>query len=199
MKKIFLAALVMIMVILLPVFAQQGEDPESRTDYSDETTILIDDTETADEAEPAGGSIFSTWDIIKILLILGAVILIIYILFYALKKAGGPKYQNDLFIKLLGSQSLTQNGSVHLIEVAGKYYVVGCGDGAVSHIADVDDKESIDEIILKKPPEREGGGPFRDVFNSRFKRKTDKERDISGKIENNNKFMRNNIERLKKM
>jgi flagellar biosynthetic protein FliO len=199
MKKIILTALFILTAILLPVYSRQGEDPESGIDYTDETTILMEDTEAAGDAVSGGGSIFSTWDIIKILLILGAVILIIYILFYVLKKTGGPKYQNDRFIKLLGSQSLTQNGSVHLIEVAGKYYLVGCGDGAVSHIADVDDKETVDEIILKKPPEREGGGTFSDVFNSIFKRKTDVRQDLTGKIESNNKFMRNNIERLKKM
>ena len=198
MKKILTAFL--LLIFIAGIVSAQDNDETPAPDPTDETSIILDDTANAEnEALEQPDSFFTTWDFIKVILILVAVIVVIYAIFYGLKKAGGSKFQNDELIKLLGSQSLTQNGSVHLIEVGAKYYLVGCGDSSVNLIADVDDKESVDEILLKKPAGVEKTGNFMDLFNQKLGLKNRKSTNLKEKIQNNNKFMHDQAERLKKM
>ncbi len=199
MKKTILA--VLLLLSAFAAFAQETEAAVTAEPITDETSIILDDGNgTEPQADAAGdGRFFTTWDFIKVILILVAVVLVIYAIFYGLKKAGGMKYQSDELIRLLGSQSLTQNGSVHLIEVGARYYLVGCGDGAVSHIADIDDKETIDEIILKAPKIPDGKKSFSDFFNFKIGGKSSPAENLKERIRNNNKFMHDQAERLKKM
>ena len=160
-------------------------------------SIILDEPQ---QSEPAGsGSLFSTWDIVRVVLILAAVICVIYAIFYALKKAGGGKFREDGIIRLIGSRSLGQNCAVHIIEAGAKYYLIGTSDGSVTHLADIDDKESVDEIVLKHPDERSGGKSFSDFFGSMFSRGPGKTPDVGRKLADNNKFMKDQVERLKKM
>ena len=198
MKKLLSAAL--LIIFITGALSAQENSEATETDFTDETSIILDDTadEVTGEAE-GSESFFSTWDFIKVILILVAVIAVIYAIFYGLKKAGGSRFQNDEIIKLLGSQSLTQSGSVHLIEVGTKYYLVGCGESSVNLIADIDDKETIDEIIIKKPAGEEKAGSFMELFNSKLGFKNRNSSNLKDKIQNNNKFMHDQAERLKKM
>ena len=199
MKKTILLT-VIFFAVSISVFGQEAGDVPNAPDFTDETQIILDDTAApADTVQAGDTSFFTTWDFIKVILILVAVILIVYAVFYALKKAGGNKFQSDELIRLLGSQSLTQNGSVHLIEVGAKYYLVGCGESSVSHIADIDDKETIDEIMLKNPPPVEGHKSFSDFLNLKFGKNSKSSPDLQDKLNNNNKFMHDQAERLKKM
>lgn len=193
-KKILPAVLLLVVAAGFCVYGQAA-------DFTDETEIILTEQPAGGAAEDgeAPAAFFTTWDFIKVLLILAAVILIVYAVFYALKKAGGARFESDDMIRLIGSQSLTQNGSVHLIEVGTRYYLVGCSEGSVSHIADIDDKETIDEIMVKRPHEQEGRRSFSDFFNLKFGRGGDSESNIEKKLRNNNKFMRDQAERLKKM
>ena len=198
MNKLILVTLVLFVSAFFCVYGQDAAAAAGEPDFTDETTILLD---TPADAEPqaAGGSFFSIWDIVKVILILVAVILVIYAVFYGLKKVGGGKYQDDGLIRLLGSRSLSQNGAVHLIEVGSKYYLIGSADGSVTHLADVDDKESVDGIMLKSQEPGTAGKTFGDFFNSVFGRGEQKKADLTGKIANNNKIVKDQIERLKKM
>lgn len=198
MKKTILIALVLLVSAFFSVYGQDTAEAAAEPDFTDETTILLDTP--AGTEEPAGdGSFFSVWDIVKVILILIAVIMVIYAIFYALKRAGGGKFTDDDLIRLIGSRSLNQNGAVHLIEVGAKYYLIGCADGSVTHIADIDDKESVDAIMLKRPDTAQSGKSFGEFFGSMFSRKEESSGNLTGKIENNNKIVKDQIERLKKM
>lgn len=197
MNKIIILMAVIIFTAFT-VYAQEAESTPTAEEF-DETAIILDDTNPAAAPEVGGGRFFTTWDFIKVILILVAVILVVYAVFYALRKAGGSKYQSDEMIRLLGSRSLTQNGSVHLIEVGAKYYLLGCGEGSVTHLADIDDKETVDELMLKKPPESRGKKSFTDFFNFKIGKNNAELNDLPEKIRNNNKFMHDQAERLKKM
>ena len=198
MKKI-ITVLAVFLLAAAAVYAQTDE--AAAQDFSDETKIILEETAdaAAGEAPVEDGRFFTTWDFIRVILILLAVIAVIYAVFYFLKKAGGGKFQDDELIRLLSSRSLTQNASVHLIEVGSKYYLVGCGDGSVSHIADIDDKETVDDLMIKNPPAAAGGRTFADLFNFKLGGKTPQKQGAEAKIRNNNKFMRDQAERLKKM
>lgn len=199
MKKILIIAAAVFLLAAAVVSAQDAE-ADTAEEIFDEATLLIDQEPAAVQpADDGQNRFFTTWDFIKVILILIAIILVVYGVFFALKKAGGSKYQSDDLIRLLGSQSLTQNGSVHLIEVGSKYYLVGCAEGSVNHIADIDDKETVDEIILKNPPKSENKKTFADFFNFRIGRNEPSEKDLKGKIHNNSKFVQDQAERLKKL
>ncbi|MDC7125697.1 MAG: flagellar biosynthetic protein FliO [Spirochaetales bacterium] len=200
MKKQFFIIL-LLFILVLPLAAQDSSEASNEKKF-DESTILINSTtQDADAGSEKNneGNFLTVWDFVKVIILLVAVILVVYGFFHFLKKAGGNKFQNNNLIKLVSSQSLTQNGSVHLIELGAKYYLVGCAEGGVSLIADIDDKESIDEIIINNPVSSEERKSFLDFFKTNAGLKNKKEADISEKIKNNNKIMRDSVERLKKM
>ena len=95
----------------------------------------------------------STWDFLRMLLILAGVVGAIYALFWLLRRGSGKRIpQNDL-IRVLGSRSLAGNRSLHLVEVGTSVYLVGSSDGGVELISEITDKESLDSVRLKAAEE----------------------------------------------
>jgi flagellar protein FliO/FliZ len=112
---------------------------------------------TADEAAPARVSLVSTWDFVRMLLVLAAVIAFIYIVFVLLRRGTRrATAQNDL-IRVLGSKSLAGNRSLHLVRVARSLYLVGSAEASVALVSEIRDKESVDEILLEAEKQRAPG------------------------------------------
>jgi flagellar biogenesis protein FliO len=104
--------------------------------------------------QPAPSGV-STWDFVRMLIILAAVVLVIYLLFWLLRRGAGKKIQENDLIRVLGSRGLAGNRALHLVEVGTSVYLVGASDGGVQLIAEVTDKESLDSVRLKaaeQPP-----------------------------------------------
>ena len=105
----------------------------------------------APAAAAAGGrgSLLSTWDFVRMVLVLAAVVAAIYlILLFIRRSTAGRVRENDL-ITLLGSRALGGGRNLHLVQVGTGYYVVGAADEAVSLIAQITDPESIDTLKLE--------------------------------------------------
>src|SRR5208283_807846 len=94
---------------------------------------------------PAATPGVSTWDFVRMLLILACVIGVIYVLFWLLRKgtARGRIQESDL-IRVLGSRGLSGNRALHLVEVGSNIYLVGSSDGGVELVAEITEKESLD-------------------------------------------------------
>jgi len=135
--------LVFILVGPTVLFAQSDALPENEED------IIIQDQETGIPQRTGGLSGFGAWDIIRMVIILGCVIAAIYGIFYIIKKAGGPRFQNNDLIQIHASQALSSNTSVHLVEVGRELFLVGSAENSVQLISPLQDKESADEIRLK--------------------------------------------------
>jgi flagellar biosynthetic protein FliO len=108
---------------------------------------------TAGTAGTGGG--VTTWDFVRMVIILAAIIGVIYLLFWVLRKGAGKKIQENDLIRVLGSKSLGTNRSLHLVEVGTSVYLVGATDGGVGLIAEVTEKESLDSVRLQaaeQPP-----------------------------------------------
>jgi flagellar biogenesis protein FliO len=106
-------------------------------------------------AAPQASPGVSTWDFVRMLIILAAVVLVIYLLFWLLRRGAGKKIQENDLIRILGSRGLAGNRALHLVEVGTSVYLVGASDGGVQLIAEVTDKESLDSVRLKaaeQPP-----------------------------------------------
>ena len=132
-----------------------------------ESQILLPDAVPATGAPGAGTSAapgsrpvasgVSTWDFVRMLIILAAVVLVIYLLFWVLRRGAGRKIQENDLIHVLGSRGLAGNRALHLVEVGTSVYLVGASDGGVQLIAEVTDKESLDSLRLKAAEQPAGG------------------------------------------
>jgi flagellar biogenesis protein FliO len=91
----------------------------------------------------------STWDFVRMILILACVIGVIYLLFWLLRKGTGKRVQENDLIKVLGSRGLSGNRALHLVEVGSSIYLVGSSEGGVGLIAEITEKESLDAVRLK--------------------------------------------------
>lgn len=144
MKKRIYTGIILVILIVWPVslYAQEGGLPENEED------IIIQDegTDIPDRTGSLAG--FGAWDIIRMVLILGCVIAAIYGVFYVIKKAGGPRFQNNDLIKIHASQALSSNNSLHLIEVGKELFIVGSAENSVQLIAALKEKDTTDEVRL---------------------------------------------------
>ena len=99
----------------------------------------------------------STWDFVRMLIILAAVVGAIYLLFWILRRSSGRKITENDLIRVLGSRGLAGNRSLHLVEVGSSIFLVGASDGGVELISEIKDKESLDAVRLKAAEESPAG------------------------------------------
>ena len=120
-------------------------------------------------AEQATGGV-STWDFVRMLLILAAVVGVIYFLFWLLRRGAGKKVQENDLIRVLGSRSLAGSRALHLVEVGSSVYLVGASDGGVELIAEITDKDSLDSVRLKAAEQPAASRrPFQQILSEIFK------------------------------
>ena len=139
------------------------------------------------------------WDYIQMVLVLALVIAGIYLLFYFLKKAGGPKYQENALIGVLSTKVLQPNRALHLVDVGGQLYLVGTSENSVNLVSEIQDKEAVDEIRLRAAqggprPERKS---FLDIFAGTFRKGGGF--GFGGSVMDSMGFIKQQRERLKKM
>ena len=74
-------------------------------------------------------------------LVLGAVIGVIYVIFYFLKRRGAPKMQDNELFSIISTQAITNNRTLHLVQVGNQYFLVGSSEQSVNLISEIEDKE----------------------------------------------------------
>ncbi len=138
--------LVLLCIFLTPIAAQESNESAETTTESE----LVFGQEAAPEApEERPLNSFGMWDLIRMVLILAIVVVLIYAVFYLLKRSSKGRMQASEIIKVLGSRSISGNKSLHLIEIGRQIFLVGSGDNGINLVSEISDKESIDEIRLK--------------------------------------------------
>jgi len=104
------------------------------------------------------------------ILVLAVVAVVIYFFVYLLRRFGKPQAEQNPHLKILSSAHLGNGRYIHAVSVGKNAYLIGSGEGGVSHIADITDQEAVDLMILdasKKTSEE--APPFFD-FQSLLKR-----------------------------
>ena len=91
----------------------------------------------------------STWDFVRMFLVLALVVAVIYGVFWLLRRTSRRTVQENELIRVLGSRSLSGGRALHLVEVASSVFLVGSADGGVDLIAEITDKESLDAVRLQ--------------------------------------------------
>jgi flagellar protein FliO/FliZ len=134
-------------------------------------------------------------------LILGAVLGVVYLVFFLLKRAGGRSMQSTDLIRVLGAQSLPGNRAVYLVSVGKQVFLVGGADQAVTLISEIDDKETVDEILLNAQSQEEARPrSFGDVVSGLFGNRASGSTGNGGRdIDEPLGFLRSQRERLKKL
>ena len=209
-KKIFGLLLVLLLGSLFFVSAQDTGSATAETSATSnvnsssgnntavsEESLLISDPLNLDGTDvTAPLNTFSVWDFVRMLLVLAGVLLLIYFLFFLLKRAGKPKIVSDSTINVISSQNLESGRSLHLVEIGPQVFLIGSGEGSVRLITEIDNKETLDTIKLEKSRNMPESKTFADLFKGLFK----KENTVLTEIKTEQKgFMRKQRDRLKNM
>ena len=177
------------------VFAQEDTPV---TDYKDESTILIGE-EPAEDIQPVPGATLSIWDIVRMVLILGAVLGAIYLLFRILKRFGGPRFENPELISLHATLRIGGSRGLHLVEVGREFFLIGSAENSVNLVSKIDDKDSIDQLRFTLSTEKpEPPKNFSDLLFRLFQKKDQADR-LGRSLGQNKEFMKAQRDRLKSL
>ncbi len=178
------ACLVLAALTALPAFSQAASQKNGQPGAAsaaqpvNESEMLIADAPGGGEA--AGGetaapgaraaSAVSTWDFVRMLLVLALVVAAIYVLLWLLRRRTGRRVQENDLIRVLGSRTLAGTRSLHLVEVGTRVYLVGSADGGVDLISEITDPESRDSLRLTAAEETPSGRrTFQSVLSEIFR------------------------------
>ncbi len=186
-RFLYLTIIILALTInIATVYSQEieNEDPEEN--------FILPETIEEINAEAADVTI---WDFIRMILILGCVIAVIYFFFYLLKKGAQKKNVDNDIIKMLDYKQLSNNKGLHLVEIGSDLLLIGSSDTNVCLVQKIEEKESIDKIKLelsqRTEPEKKN---FSDVLAKLFNQKK-KEDNVNDAID----FMKKQKERIKKL
>ena len=157
----------------------------------EELIVFGEAGETSDDTQK---SLISTWDFVRMILVLAAVIGAIYLLFFFLKRGARRKQPDNELIRLIDYQSLNGNRALHLVMVGENIYLVGSSENGVHLVSRIDDKESVDTIRLELAQTGDKVKTnFSDFFSGMFK--SEKNPSLNDTLS----FMKKQKERLEEM
>ena len=179
-----------VLLVAVAAPAQIADDATRPAQAGDESTsevprvppLLPDLTPIPDPDAPRGsestalggdgavGPAVSTFDFVRMAVVLAAVVGAIYLVFFLIRRATAARVNENDMIRLLGSKTLGGNRNLHLVKVGASVYLLGAADAAVNLIAEVKDKESLDSIQLEDATAVATGGrrSFTDVLGELF-------------------------------
>ncbi|TVQ23295.1 MAG: hypothetical protein EA382_10255 [Spirochaetaceae bacterium] len=127
-------------------FESTDATPGSRRGV-DETTLLIGESPQAGQTQQSL-SPFGIWDLVRMVVVLGVVVAIIYLVFHFLKRAGRTSTDGNGTIRVLSTESLPGNRQVYLVKVGSQVFLLGGGGDSVTLLSEITDQESVDALIL---------------------------------------------------
>lgn len=141
--------IVVCLLLLAPLAALQAQEKAGQPAAQGEEALVIPGGEAPREAPAPSGPLVSSWDFVRMLLILAAVVGVIYLLFFLLKRGFRRQLpQNDL-IRVLGSRTLSGNRALHLVELGRSVFLVGAAESGISLISEIKDQETLDRIRIE--------------------------------------------------
>ncbi|MGL4523930.1 MAG: FliO/MopB family protein [Spirochaetia bacterium] len=122
------------------------EQPLDETQFllgTDPATVMQDPL-----APPRQSALVSFGAGVRAFFVLALVLALAYFFLRFLRKLSGQEIQQSSVIKVMASQTLKGQASVHIIEVADSLYLLGVGD-SVNLISEITDKDAIDQLKLE--------------------------------------------------
>jgi len=90
----------------------------------------------------------SAFAIFRMVLVLALVAGVIYVVVFFIRRLGKPQVEQNPHLKILASTHLGNGRYVHVISVGKEAWLIGSGEGGVTHIAGISDKEAVDAMAL---------------------------------------------------
>jgi len=187
------------------LFAQQtntvdkGKNSDLNQIKKTEESLVIPESNSPTKESAKKGEnrvqLVSTWDFVKMFIVLLGVVGFIYLIFFLLKRSTKRRFiENDL-IEIVSSKDLSGGKALHILKVGGMFLLVGVSDSGINLITRIDDKETIDDLNLRisefESNERVSfQSAFSDIFKLGRKRDT-----VSESLD----FMKQQRERLNKL
>jgi flagellar protein FliO/FliZ len=165
-NKIFFAALLIGAGLLsgnLHILPAQERDVSGLADPAEavpvadpnpESLIVFDAAEEG--AEPAAPGTLSGFAALRMVLVLVLTAAAIYGAVFFFKRLAKPRSQENPYLKVLARAPVGGGGAVAVVAVGTRAWLVGAGDGGVSLIAELEDRETVDAMLLDNSRNRGG-------------------------------------------
>jgi flagellar protein FliO/FliZ len=198
-KYILLCLFVLLLVPLSTLQAQDQADNPSTGRPAEESLLILDtgeQTEAGETGEVQAGPLVSSWDFLRMVLILAAVVGVIYLIFWILKRGVRRQLPQTDLIRLLGTRNLSGNRALHLVEMGKQVFLVGSAEGSISLISEIRDRETLDSITLEHSQmQNRASQGFAQFFQSILRSGKQKESSVGATID----FMKQQRQRLEKL
>ena len=142
-------------LVQLSVFSQevpvQAESSVQEEQINTDPLRAAEQSLTFGESSASGAAIGtgpSIWSVIRMVLVLALAAIAIYGAVFFIKRLTKQTAASDPFLKILASSHLGSNRYVHVVHVGNKAWLIGSGEGGVNLIGEVDDKETVDAMLL---------------------------------------------------
>jgi flagellar biogenesis protein FliO len=160
-----------VLLFVALTFSLYSQETEEK-DFSvvDESTLTFDQSpeQTGDEeviSQSIDGAGITAADYFRIVFFLIIVIVIIWLFIKLLRRYSGNVFGDQEIINLMGSQALTTETSLHVVEVENSYFLLGASQNNLSLITEIKDQETIDSLKLKQSQNHDRKGrTFREMF-----------------------------------
>jgi flagellar protein FliO/FliZ len=117
---------------------------------------------TASIVTVAGPSI---WDVVRMVLVLALAAVAIYGIVFFLRRSSKQMPGNDPYLKILANAHLGHSRYVHIVSVGNKAWLLGASEGGVNLIGEIDDKDTLDEMLhVYSSKTTEASGRFPDFL-----------------------------------
>jgi flagellar biogenesis protein FliO len=130
--------------LLGSVIYGQSLQPSKVSDLDESSLVITDDLDVAPKgvAKPVSSNYgFKAFFGLVIILAMAYGILVFF------RRLSGQNPQSSSIIKVIATQTLYNQTTLHIVEIAGEYYILGCGRD-IQLIDKVTSKQVIDEILF---------------------------------------------------
>ncbi len=158
------------LVVFLLFASLAGAFAQEATPVGEESLVIPGGDSPEAPASPApSGPLVSSWDFVRMLLILAAVVGVIYLLFYLLKRGFRRQLPQNELIRVLGSRSLSGNRALHLVAMGRSVFLVGAAESGISLISEIKDQETLDRIRIESSQTVKAPQGFAQFFQNMWK------------------------------
>ncbi len=174
-KKTFFYFTLFMIIFGAPLAAQDTGAAAGNTvqKTTDETKLSVETTTPAANGQvpPLNQNLsaFSVWDVVRMVLVLGGVLGVIYLLFYLLKRMGRQVKDAGDTIQIIATKNISSNSTLHLVKIGGQIFFVGAGDGSVRLLSEITDSETLDQLKLEQSALHASNRSFSDVIRGALK------------------------------
>jgi flagellar protein FliO/FliZ len=110
------------------------------------------------EGEIVAPETLSGFTALRMVLVLALTAAAIYGVVFFFKRLSKPPAQENPYLKVLARASVGSGGAVAVVSVGTRAWLVGAGDGGTSLIAEIEDRELVDAMLLDNSRNGGSGG-----------------------------------------